>query len=84
MIIHKKEVTVIEAIEVLIRPTSEDKIIMEKAIKLLGARNFLLNMEAYDISEPTRKKLVDLRNIAEEFIRHLPHNDLNQGGGERG
>lgn len=84
MITHKEEVTVLEAIQVLIRPTPKDKSIIEEAIRTLGVRNFLLNLEAYDLTEATKEKLLDLRNIAEELIHHLPRNELNQGGGELG
>ncbi len=84
MMTHKEEVTVLDAIQVLIRPTPEDKGIIDETIESLGVRNFLLNLEAYDLSESTKEKLVDLRNIAEEFIRNLPYNDLNQGGGRLG
>ncbi len=84
MVIHKKEVTVLEAMGVLTSPTPEEKVILEEAIKILGVRNFLLNIEAYNFSEPTKEKLVDLRNIVEEFIPYLPHNDLKKGGGELG
>jgi hypothetical protein len=81
---HKEEVTVLDAIQVLIGPTPEEMGIIEETIGILGLRNFLLDLESYDLSEITKEKLLDLRNIGEEFTHHLPRNELNQGGGELG
>lgn len=76
------QITLLQAIEVLTNPQSKDKSIIEEAIRVLGIRTFLLNIDSYDISEPVKEKLIDLSNIVEEFINNLP--DKNQGGGNIG
>ncbi|MCG8699626.1 MAG: hypothetical protein MI922_16345 [Bacteroidales bacterium] len=77
---HKEEVTLIEAMEILTDPKPEDKNIIEEAVKSLGIRRFLLNVEDYTISEAVKDKLIDLRNIVEEFTSNLPNNQLSQSG----
>jgi hypothetical protein len=84
MVTHNEEVTLIEAIEILTDPKPEDKDIIEEAVKSLGIKIFLLNIEAYNISEVVKDKLIDLRNIVEEFTNNLPDNHLSQGGGHSG
>jgi predicted membrane-bound dolichyl-phosphate-mannose-protein mannosyltransferase len=84
MTMKKNETTIIEAIEVLVSPTPRDKEIIEEAIKLLGIQGLLLNLEAYDISETTIEKLIDIRNIVEEFTVHLSDNTTDKGGGHNG
>ncbi|QUH31096.1 hypothetical protein [Vallitalea guaymasensis] len=76
------QITLLQAIEVLTNPQPKDKSIIEEAIRVLGIRTFLLNIDSYDISEPVKEKLIDLSNIVEEFINNLP--DKNQGGGNIG
>lgn len=76
------QITLLQVIEVLTNPQPKDKSIIEEAIRVLGIRTFLLNIDSYDITEPVKKKLIDLSNIVEEFINNLT--DKNQGGGNIG
>lgn len=76
------QITLLQAIEVLTNPQSKDKSIIKEAIRVLGIKTFLLNIDSYDITEPVKKKLIDLSNIVEEFINNLT--DKNQGGGNIG
>ena len=81
---HKVEITLLEAIEVLTNPKPKDKDIIKEAITALGIRAFLLNIDSYAISEDVKEKLIDLRNIVEEFIHNLPDNKFNQSGDKNG
>ena len=76
------QITLLQAIEVLTNPQPKDKSIIEEAIRVLGIRTFLLNIDSYAISDPVKEKLIDLSNIVEEFINNLPNK--NQGGGNIG
>lgn len=76
------QITLLQAIEVLTNPQPKDKSIIEEAIRVLGIRTFLLNIDSYAISDSVKEKLIDLSNIVEEFINNLP--DKNQGGGNIG
>lgn len=76
-----KKVTVMDAIEYLIEPSPEEREIIKDIVALVGIRSFLLSLEHYDLSEPVVAKLIDLRNIAEEFVQNMVAEQKGEEGG---
>jgi uncharacterized membrane protein YpjA len=79
--IEDKKVTVMDAIDYLIQPSPKEREIIKHMIARIGIRSFLLSVEHYDVSEPVMTKLIDLRNIAEEFVQNMLVEKTGEEGG---
>lgn len=76
-----KKVTVMDAIDYLIEPSPIERELIKDLVALIGIRSFLLSLEHYDLSEPIMTKLIDLRNITEEFVLNMVTEQKGKGGG---
>lgn len=72
-----------EAIDYLVKPSQEERTIIEEGIKLMGIGSFLLSLKHYDLSKPVIKKLMDLKNVVEVFVDGMA-TEKGEGGEETG